>query len=856
MESGRPLPDEEIARLIARCGQTAERWAQGGDAGPWDAAVAACRRGDGRSAAELLAGLGEGPRFVATAALGIAFPAVHADLAQAYDQSVPPGVTAVEWSDWSCHRFGTGWAASTAHLDPGVVLRLCRRSGVLASGAALLAATRSRLVLGDVAGARLLADGIDEYDKEDRAVAHAVLLIVTGNPEFSAQAVRSAVAEPIIQAGGEEAGALAAVLAEYAAARLPAGHLAVVEAVTKLVSWTERRFPGDRDARLASVLAAAKSCVRAGWTDHAHALADCVHDEQARTEIDGVIVSGIAPDDSPPPVREPDLAEIREEAVEDSRMRLATERADARFSTGDHNGALAAIGAFFTPTVEPDKWDRARARDDWALALARGGSPERAAAILLEQIGEGTPTDTGWAAAHLLPPPQARQLVEAGLDHGWATAIRWTQSRPYSGTQLDPPVAAELIRMATRTDDEELADRVVTAALGHDPSTMYRDERVELVLRLLGDARPDWFEVVHERLDDHDLALAVSGRALALARRGELPEALRTAAKCAEPRIHHQVLLRIAEISPDPTVARAFAKSKKGGNDHDYRGAWLCNRGIVELRCGQVDDAIATAAEMPDVRITGVMARDLVTAIVAALTAQDAWSPERVQALADTAAGQGVDYWDMPGLLAEVGPTIVAHHPDRSLAAARQRLSSMTGGWPFLDGVEAVGRAVGGDSDGVHDALCYALDAAKQESGDIDPALWTRVCAQLPPDFPERAGFLGDSVRLLRQQSPDAATRSLRRMFAHLDAGDAWLPDVLVRDEEFPAATAHAVDDCLGEFVADRGDDSDNIPLERSADPVAADRRLQQAARYLARRGAPAAADHVARLSSLGAAAG
>lgn len=882
-----------MVALVERCEHAMARNAESEAVRGWRAAIEAARKGDGGAAAEALATLPEKPRFAATIVLGLAFPDVLVATAVAYDGAVAEGTVALDWQRCCEYLTVMRWAAYARGVEPRTLGRLLKRAYYGAAGVALLAAIRDRAARKDFGAARELYAAIPKLAKEERGAACVVIGVATEDEKRLHEAVTIATSKPIIQDGGEEAEALAAVLGEMATALAPS-HEAVQACVDALVAWQK---PVAKDVRSYGIALAAQTCVRAGWIEHARTLAKAVYG--GREAVEAAIASGVA---APAPQRtlsEPTLEEIAAESYADHRISKGTARALGRLDANDREAALAAVTAALAAGDAGAGTATAEQRVAWARALAAGGRRADAIGVLTSLLPGGLPRSGCELAVELLA-TDARPFVEAAIAHGLAAvSFSWSST-------TEPPAALFLAQLVARTGDPDLECQLIaaTAVVGrHEDSdgavvAAQRVHRVSETLRVLADAYPELADATPtaERLDawtaalgDHPASRGLIGaaaaalaaspldaitarcggeirtqhvRALAaeIAKRGRLAEALALVDRY-EPRTQQPAYVAIARAITTPAdrkkLVATFKKSKKTGRDRDAQGMWKFNHGAILLATGDIDGALAVLGDMQDVRVSNYQPSDLARAIARTLdTLPDGWTAARATALANALGGPGIIPQDISAALLAVGPTAVAHHPERTkkpLAATRAKYTR-AGDAALVDAVEALGHIRAGDRARGVPMLAAAIDTTlTADAIYVSAADFVWCATQLPRDIPERDALIANAFKRIARHQPDGARRAIERIFAAIDLQEAALAGTSLVAAGVPAEALEAARDQLGELVATMLDDAELLRLEAAADPVTATRRVQQAARHLARRGHHANADTLAKLSGLAA---
>jgi hypothetical protein len=870
--------------LVERCERVLAQNTESASVRGWRDAIAAAQRGDGAGAAEAVGALPEKPRFAATIVLGLAFPSVLVATAQAYDAAVPAGTVALDWQRCCEHLTVMRWAERARELEPRVLASLLNRAYYGAAGLALLAAIRDRVRANDLATARALYDEIPKFAKEERGAACALLGIATNDVAEMRAALAVATCKPIIQDGGEEAEALAAVLAEFAAAELPPDHEVVLECLKVLAKWAETRH--QKDVRSYGVALAAQTCVRAKWMDHARALLEVIWDPRNRAPVEEAVASGRAAKAPQRKLDEPTHEDIVAEKLADRRIEKATARALGRLDANDRDAALAAMHAALAAGDASAGTATPEARVAWARALAAGGRRDEAIAVLTALLPDGLPRVGCELAVELLG-TDARAFVEAALAHELELVT-------FSMSTNDPPAALYLAQLVARTSDPELECALIKAVAvvrkyedsdGTNNSSQ-RIRRITETLRVLAGAYPELADATptRERLDawtaalgDHEASRGMIGGAAAalaaepldaiikrcggaihpkhvpalaaeIARRGRLADALAVVAE-HEPRTQQPAYVAIARTITTPAdrkkLVATFKKSKKTGRDRDAQGMWKFNLGTILLACDDVDGAIAVVSDMQDVRYSGYQPSDLARAFAKQLDASNAWTADRAAALAKVLGGPGIIHQDVRGAIFAVGPAAVAHHAERTnkpLASTRAKLGR-PGDAALVDAIEALGHLRANDRDRGVAQLAKAIEQALAgESIYVASSDFVWCAAQLPRDVPERATLFARAFQHLKRHRPDDAKRAIERIFANLDPQDAPLAASTLAVTELPHESTTVVHDQLGELVAELLDDAALLPLEAATDPVTATRRVQQAARHLARRGQHASA--------------
>lgn len=876
--------------LVERCEQVLAQNTESSSVRGWRAAIAAAEVGDGAAAAAALEPLPEKARFAATVVLGLAFPSVLVETAETYDRMVPEGTVALDWQRCCEHLTVMRWAERARELDARVLARLLNRAYYGAAGLALLAAIRDRVHgADDLAGARKLYEAIPKFAKGERAAACALLGMVSRDATAVREAIAAATSAPIIQVGGEEAEALAAVLAEYAAAKLAADRAEVVATVRALESWGKNRV--EKDVRSYGIAFAAQTCVRAGWMEHARALAEVLWDAANREPVEAAIASGVAAPARERTLDEPTLERVVAETSADYRLARATARALGRIDANDREAALAAMHAAFAASDASAGAADGEARVAWARALAAGGQRERAIAVL-RAISPGGMPRTGCELAVELFGADAGPFVEAAIADGLAAVT-------YSWSRHEWPAAKYLAQLVARTNDAALETALIAATAvvrnledrEHSQVGEQRRRRITETLRILADAYPELADATPttERLDawtaalgDHPASKGLIGgaaaalaslpledivarcggavrsehvRALAaeIAKRGRLADAL-TLIASHEPGVQHASLREIARIVTSAAdrkkVIATYKKTKKSGRDKSAQGIWKFVLGSIQLACGDIDAAIATAADMDDVRVSESNAAYLARAIAKHLdTLPDGWTAARATALADVLGGTGVIPQDVRGGIFAVGPAAVAH--GAQLATTRAKLTR-AGDAALVDAVEGLGHVRANDRPRGIAQLERALELTL--GGDwiyVDASDFVWCVGQLPRDIPERDALFAKAFQRLRRENPRDARSAITRIFEDLDPRDAPLAAATLAATELPQESAAHAHDQLGELVATTLDDAALLPLEATTDPVTATRRVQQAARHLARRGEHDAAMALAKRCGL-----
>ncbi len=871
--------------LVERCLRAIEYGTESVTARAWRAAIAAGEAGDGAAAARVLGELGERERFAATVLLGVAFPEVRTATALAFDAAVPPGTGVVDWQMTCEYDLVERWAIACDDVAPETLGRLLGRAYYGSGNRALLAVIRDRLRRARIDEAVRLHATMHEMGKDDRGAARAAIGRATNDDAHLLAAIREAEQPPMIQSGGEETEALGAVLDELVG--LAADHPAVVTCVQRLLHWGKTY--AEKDARSWGVARGAQACVRGGWLDHARALAEVVWNEQLRERCEAAIASGLVEPAAPRERgEEPTIEAIANQTFVDFRIRDATTRALYRLDAGDRDGAFASLLAGIDAAPPADAAS-AEEKVAWARALAAGGRRDDAIRVL-RSVVDDIPR-AGCALAVELLGTDARPFVEAAL------AAHVEQIRFSNHYELIDEGATYLARLVARLDARDLELRLIEAvAVVHQYEDRERSEnarwrvrRVTEVLRELANAYPELAGAspTAERLDAWAGALGadralLGGAAAALANeslkdierrvgtlrsehvaplaaelasRGRLADALAIATPL-DPSARQEALVAIAHACTTAKdrqkVVAAFKKCPKSSRDRDAQQMWKHRLGEVLLANDDFDGAIEVLVGMQDCRVSHYGPGPLATRIAKRLDEDPArWTPARVTALLDVLASPHVIPQDMPVPLLAILPTAVVHAPEIALAAAGRIRSKFrqAGDVALVWAALAAGKARAGDRR-ANESFAGALgDAATGRPFHAAADDFMACVCAAPID--DRDAVWMQAFELAATSEPRTAKGSIARIFRAIDPADAPLAARAIAASALPHEVLDHARDLLGELVADKLDDAALLPLDTAGDPATIRRRVQQAARHLARRGRHAEAQRLAAASGL-----
>ena len=710
-------------------------------------AIEAARVGDGESAAYALAELPEHPRFAATIVLGLVFPAVLVATAEALDESLPANL---DWSDCCETITMMRWAESAGDLEPLVLADVCNRAFGRSAGLALLAGVRDRLKRDDVDAAALLYAAIPEYAKQEKATA-AALLVVRGRL-VAEDAIRSAYGDVIIQDGAEEAEALSLALTEYARAEMHPDDDAVLTTIAAMTQYGSNR--ATKDVRSYELAIGAQACVRAGWLDHARSLAEILWDAGNKDPVLAAIDSGVGEPEAVRQLdREPTVDDIAHGYTDNRRLERATARALARHDANDDDGALQSVTIALESSAATAEVITSVDQSNWARGLAVGGDQDTAERILvsLMTIGELSPGGYNVARENLDVEHQ-RSFVSAALAQG--LAIKWVgrgKSMALAApilagivTQIgDPDLELQLLRATIALGPMETTTLQSTSKYAGYPEV--RPRRIIETLRILDEHHRDENDETAARryaewgslLDEAErplIAAAATAYVAALgdsvqphqtvrpeclqlvanefARRGRLDEALALITNFGRDdfdgespeRFHLKALRAVAKTSDSADVAtmlRALDTCRNAWNnerhllERDDYGRRDFAVGQIALACGDIDQALAVAAALPDIRYAGYHPTDLATDIAARLEEDPTlWTESRAMTLITVLRGGGVQVYNLVSPLINFGSTIVARYPDLEVELTRLRPKMATyesSDGSFVDAVAGVG---------------------------------------------------------------------------------------------------------------------------------------------------------------------
>ncbi|MGW5523878.1 hypothetical protein [Gordonia sp. NPDC003950] len=887
------LTDVAVNDVVARCEQLLARAVENPTVRGWNSAVEAAGANDADAAARALADMPEQPRFVATLVLGLAFPAVLGTTAVALDESLPRSPERFDWSDCCELLTVVRWAERASELDATVLARICGRAYWRSAGIPLLAAVRVRLASDDVTSARRLYDAIPEYAVQEKAAACA-LLVVRGitTPD---DAITDAIGNEIIQVGYEEAQALSCALTEYARAGIEPDAAAVVSTVEAMTRWGADRV--EKDGRSAGLAIGAQACVRAGWLDHARTLADVLWDARNRDPVLAAIASGVG---APELVRilhhEPDLDEIRAETDLDRRLEDASARALGRFDTGDADAAIAALTTALNVTAAAAEAVDGSDLVTWARMLATGGDQDSATRIMTDLMPDKRLPRVGYqCAVDVLDADHGRAFLDAALSRQRELDMLGTATARTS-------TASYLARVVVRADDPDLELRFLRAVVAVAPREKVglprpsnfvenaRAERIIATLRILDAARrgeddaaslrrlEEWTRILPEPEQPWIAAAAVAytaqrrevfapdnavprpeclpGVAAELARRGRLEDALELVSRIALhdsfPEVLQQrTLVAVAEATSgeSTSVIDAYRTCQETWDREDDEITDIGRRqfylGTIMLACGDIDGAIDTAAQIPDVRQSHCGAGDLVAAIGAHLdTHPHLWTPERAQRLADTLGGEGIGIGDLMHPLMAIGPSVMEHHPQpfSLLVGARRKFSmhSGRGDSEIVRALEGLGLIRAGQYDTGIRCVTTAIAAAADSVSSMHysyPQAYAQCAFGLPRDADDRDESIRRVCRLAEGHNPE---RTVRRVGSILNATpheDLPLVATTLADLQVPHETMTLVHNRIGVALIRHADDPTLFPLESAPDRDTALVRVRQVAQFLARRG-------------------
>ncbi|MCS3879123.1 hypothetical protein GII30_12070 [Gordonia amarae] len=858
-----------------------------------------------KAAAASLKTLPAHERFVTAMLLGLSFPKARGALTAALDDSLADGE--LQWHEICDERIVTRWVVAGRELDAALCVRVVTRAEHRTVGRVLLEAVRERLQHNDTAGAEVLFAAIDQKSKLARSSACALLWLATRDDEWSRRAIDDCVGTPKVQVGNDEADALAAVLGEYQRAGLAADTPAVVNTVAALVDWGDS--PDLRYICRDGYYWGVQNCVRAGWLDHARRLRTCWlthHDDP----LDKAIATGIAED---PPQRQrptPGAAEVLAEPDRNQQLVKATAYAEGRYRAEDLEGAYQALAGVVAAGDRVPATAGAEEQAEWALALAVGGAQAEALAVVVGLAsGEVLPRTACDAALKLAElGGDALAFVDAAIANGHAKDIYGDHYPPegYAATYLG--------RIVARTDDLDrelaLVRAVRTERPTHVPEPGLRDAGpLRETLRVLSDRHPQrlsrWLDEVGPEMGPYvagaavrplaevvSLAtiIAIRGgdrawilsqnsyaktelqemdiRALTtgLASQGRLDDALELL-RPYRPLIAQDALYWLCETvrtSDDRArIISVYRGRKLADFDRDLDQGWddegwiceeavdwTCKLGRMLLFDGQIDEAIAIAADQPKVKHPYERA-ELLRQIGTWLDANDGWTPARRERILRILCGPTLTAGTVMNCAPQIIPGAITGDPELSLTELADKLYLRQWRTPLFALAGVGDLRAGRRHEGMAEISEQVLDKPDPKSNRWVPPPRLLWCVQqVPRDVKIRDELFLKVFRMLEWDLEDAL-KNIRAMLGAIEPADLAIAARALAESELPVEIRSVGEQLLGELVVAHSEDATLLPIESAQDPITARQRVQQAARFLARHGELDAARRLAEKSGL-----
>ncbi|MFZ2238007.1 MAG: hypothetical protein WAV90_00530, partial [Gordonia amarae] len=705
--------------------------------------------------------------------------------------------------------------------------------------------------------------------------------------EWSRRAIAGIVETPMSGDGSEEADALATVLGEYQRAGLAADAEAVVTTVTALVDWgddPDRRYLAERGYYWGT-----QHCVRAGWLDHARALAAC-RAKEPDDPLDAALTTGIAVEPpQPTPLAVIGIDRVTAETDPQERLVKASRYAEVDFAAGELMGGLGLAAVLEDADDVPEVADPQR-QAEWALALAVGGAHDAALKIVVKLAeGQELPLTACQAALRIAETDyDATAFVDAAIAHGHTTASYNTNYPP------SDYVATYLAGILALGNDLERQKRLLKAAqryLTRDatPPDLRFAGPVRETLRVLSQAEPSclsWcLAEIQPRLRPYVAGAAVESMAAmplpeiialrggasaaalsqktwrakrqlqevdiaplatALAERGRLADALELL-RPYRPRIAQPALLTLCETvttaADRAEIIAAYRERKTSdlsrdvgdnwdGDEIDWN-VWLARMLLLD---GEVDEAVAIAAAQPEPPHSYELGR-LLCKIGEWLDATGGWTPARAETVMRILDGPGVPAKGMTWTLLALIPGAIAVTDDVTLLQPLFRKLDRPDRDAILDVTAALGDLRAGRvSAGMSKLAERVVDEDRETNRWVNPPLMLSCVTQIPRTIASRDDCLVKVFRIL-EWDLDYAPKHLRTMLDDVDPGELPVIAKVLAESELPDDILAVGNRLLGALVVTNCDDASLLPIESAHGPVTARERVHEAACFLARHG-------------------